>query len=111
MAKASKEALLKKRLPTKTVTVAGVGDVVVRGLSRAEVLAVQVAAGDDPTARDVEAHTLAVALVDPQLTVDEIREWQAASPAGEMEELTRVVSALCKVSADAPKEAYKSVRR
>jgi len=106
-----KGKLLTGRLEHRDVEIPGVGTIRVRGLSRAEVLAVQDAAGPDASKQDIEAHTMAAAMIDPPMTVDEIRQWQASSPAGEMEEATRAVSELCRVGRDDAKAAYKSVRR
>jgi hypothetical protein len=77
-----KARLLKARLPEDTVAIDGIGEIRVRGLSRGEVFAIQkVSKGT----ADFERRTLACGLVDPAMTEDEVRQWQDAAPAGELE--------------------------
>jgi hypothetical protein len=111
-ARADKKAkLLAKRTgaaATKTVVVNGV-DVTVRALTRAEVLEAQ-KHHDGSDVATIEAAMLSVALVDPVMTVDEVRQWQEVSPAGELEPVTDALSELSKINVGAAKETYKSTR-
>jgi len=77
-----KAALLAERFGVHDVEIAGVGTVQVRPLSRAEALALQ---GRELDAAHMERHLLALAMVAPKLTEDEVGTWQANSPAGELE--------------------------
>ncbi len=69
-----KDTLLSKTrvVEHSTVTIPGVGDVKVRGLTRAEVIQVQGA----EDMGDMERRTLVAGLVEPILTADEVAEWQ-----------------------------------
>lgn len=109
----SKEALLARRHDTVTgfpeddVEVPGMGTVRVRGLSRHEVIHVQSAKGGPVK---VEQLTVSLGLVDPQMTEDEVRQWQKLSIGGEMEPVTLAIGRLSGMLPGADKEAYKSFR-
>lgn len=100
-----KAALLAKRLPEGKVELS-VGTVTVRGLSRAETIAVQ--AIDDPATQDRKM--LAYGLVDPQLDEDEVAAWEAAAPNSEHRQVLNEIVRLSRLTDSAPKEAVKSVR-
>lgn len=93
-----KDKLLTRRLDEDDVKIPGVGTVRVRGLSRAEVLKIQRLGK-----KDAEAHTMALGLVDPQMTFEEVQQWAAASPAGEMEPVSRRIAELSGIVAGADK--------
>lgn len=84
-----KSALLKKRLPQAKVDIEGLGEVTVRGLTRAEVLHVREATDNENMDGDralvLERKLLAVAMVDPKLTEDEVGQWQEMVTPGELE--------------------------
>lgn len=106
---ASKEALFAPRLTEEDVDVPGVGTVRVRALSRERVLAFrkrELKGG----AEEMERVMVAAALVAPELTEDEVGQWQAASTAGELEVVTRVISRLSGLDVEAAKEAVKRFR-
>lgn len=95
-----KARLLSPRVETDEVEIPGIGTVKVRGLSRGEVFAVQkVAKGTG----DMECKILARALIDPEMTEDEVRQWQDASPAGELERVSDRVNQLSGLSEGAEK--------
>jgi hypothetical protein len=73
----SKEDLLAAPLPRETVPVPGLGDVVVRGLSRTEVVKLQEKA-TEPDALD--NGVVAVGLLEPALTPAEVVKWRASAP-------------------------------
>lgn len=100
-----KEALFKPRLPEADVDVEGLGTIRVRGLSRAEALQVQKLQGSGVAA--LERAMLALAMVDPKLSEGEVRQWQDAAPAGELEPVTDMVQELSGMAEGAAKEAYK----
>lgn len=100
-----KESLLKARLPEADVDLPGVGTVRVRGLSRAEVLEIQKVAGSGTAM--LERRMIAVAMVAPRMSEGEVREWQEASPAGELEPVTDKIQELSGVAADSAKAVYK----
>ena len=101
-----KAALLASRgIGGETVEIPGVGEVKVRGLTRAEVLSIQ---NDDLDAAGMERKLLAFAMVEPQLTEDEVAEWQKVAPAGELEPIS---DAIQKLSGLAVKQVKAEMRR
>lgn len=100
-----KEALLKKRFGEEVVEIPGVGEVRVRALTRGEALAFK--DRTDDVAR-FEQQILALAMVEPQMSEQDIAAWQDASPAGELDGVFRVVLRLSGMEAKADKAAYKS---
>lgn len=116
-----KARLLKPRaetpsgMPEDDVEVPGIGTVRVRGLKRGEVIAQRKATDnaesiDGPRTLVLERKMLAMALVKPEMTEAEVREWQEVSGAGEMDPVMRKVQELSNMDEGASKEAYKSVR-
>lgn len=105
-----KDKLLARRadtasgLPEDTVDIEGVGSVRVRALTRGEVYKVQQLKGRG----DAERRILAWGLLDPELTENEVRQWQDNSPAGEMEPVADKIRELSGLNQDADKESYKS---
>ena len=97
-----KSLLFKPRLPEDTVDVPGVGVLRVRGLNRLEAMHVQAAKGPEETERRI----LALGMVDPKLTEDEVRQWQRASAAGEIEPVSTRIAQLSGMVAESPKRAY-----
>lgn len=79
----------------------------VRPLSRAEVLHVKT---KDFPADQVEHFTLSKAMVTPGMTEAKVRDWFAASPAGELTGLVAFVMRKSGLSTTAPKEAMKTFR-
>lgn len=111
----SRDELFKARLSEREVEVPGVGLVRIRSLSRLEVLDFRkrktgdgAPLGDDAAA--FERAMLAAALVDPALSEDDARRWQAASSAGELEPVTDAIAELSGMKPDAAKEAVKQFR-
>lgn len=102
-----KAALLKARSDQKDVEIPGVGTVRIRSLTRAEALALQ---GKETPVSEIEQKLLSAALVDPKLTEDEVRQWQEASPAGELEPIMEAILDLSGMAREAPKEAYQRFR-
>lgn len=86
-----KARLFEPYLPEQDVDIPNLGSVRVRGLTRAEAMAVQRHAKDPEKQERV---ILAFAMVDPELTEAEVGQWQKARPAGEIQQLARVVEEL-----------------
>jgi hypothetical protein len=96
-----------REMVTEEVDVAGLGTILVRGLTRAEVLGGQQGRSG---AAEIERYMLATGCVDPELTEADVAEIQAVSLAGELEAATRRIQELSKIDvAAAQKEYYKSV--
>lgn len=103
----SKADLLKKRFGVEDVEVPGVGIVKVRPLSRTEALKIQ---GVEMPYDEMERKLLAAALVEPQLTEDEVATWQDNSPAGELQPVAQAIARLSGLEQSSPKEAVKRFR-
>lgn len=101
-----KARLFAKRLPSDTVPIPGVGHVTVRGLSRDET-------ADIPnlTGAERESTIISRAMVDPELTVDEVRQWMKAAPAGEFDKVSTKIGELSGLLESSGKDAYKSPGR
>jgi len=107
MAAVDKDALFTPRLAEQDVEIEGVGTLRIRALSRAEVLGLQ---NQDLSAPRMEQKLLALALVNPRLTEDEVKRWQRAASVGELEPVTDAVMAVSGMNKDAAKEAVKTFR-
>ncbi|WP_422733997.1 hypothetical protein ACN26Y_29860 [Micromonospora sp. WMMD558] len=103
-----KDALFRPRCPEDNVELPGVGTVRVRGLTRAEVVQIAKGANDG---KDMEPLSLSLAMVDPQLTEDEVRQWIGVAGFGEIETLNQRINELSGIAGRADKEAYKSPRK
>lgn len=102
-----KAALLASRgIGLVSVPLGELGEVKVRALTRAEALSFQ----GEHEAEDAEAKILAVALVEPKLTEDEVREWQKVAPAGELQPVVVAILKASGMEQDSPKEAMKRFR-
>lgn len=100
-----KAVLFKARLPEDTVDVDGIGPVRVRGLSRIDLLTIHRADTSEPGS--FERLLLARAMVDPELTEEEVGRWQEASSPHEIEAVASVVTRLSALQPDAAKEVYR----
>lgn len=83
----------------------GDGEVVVRGLTRGEATETQKL--EDPG--EVECLALSYALIEPKMTVDDVREWRNNDGAGVLHEVAMVVQRLSGNAPGQAKEATKSV--
>ncbi len=99
-----KEILFKPRLPEEEVELPGVGTVRVRALSRSEAIRVQ--AVEETGAR--ERCAVALGMVQPRLTEDEVGRWQSVAPAGELSPVAERINVLSGLAEDSAKTAYKS---
>ena len=69
--------------PDETATIPSyAGDIVVRPLSRGEVLALKAERAAGMTLAEFEAHSVATALVHPPMTPAEVAKWQTVDKAG-----------------------------
>lgn len=88
-----KDALLAKAgIETEDVEIPGKGTVQVRGLTRSEALGLQKLGELD--ALEMERKLVALAMVEPALTEDEVLTWQENSPAGELEPIAEAIQRL-----------------
>lgn len=77
----------------------------VRGLSRQEVIHVQNTKG----VAAVEALTLHLGLLDPPMSIDQVKAWQKVSIGGEMEPVTKRIGELSGMLKDSRKAAMKEM--
>ena len=101
-----KALLFTPRLPEAEVTLPGIGVVRVRGLSRIEALHMNSVKGVEA----IERRMVVLGMLDPVLTDDEVKQWQRASIAGELEAVTDTIAALSGMGKDSPKQAYADFR-
>jgi hypothetical protein len=90
-----KARVLAARLPKGKVPIEGVGEITVRGMSRDEIHDINLRnekANDGAMA--AERRTLALTILDPVMTEDEIGEWQRNSPAAEINAVAAEVNRL-----------------
>jgi hypothetical protein len=101
-----REQLLKPRLPEGEVEIEGLGVVLVRGLSRAEVLEnLQEVDREVPGA--FERRMVSLALVEPRLSEDDVATWQQGSLPFEVERVVEKINELSALSREAAKDAYR----
>lgn len=86
-----KATLLVNRLMAEPVEIPGVGTVRVRALSHGEILDLR-KKGFEP--EELELHMVALCMVEPELTADDVREWSYNSPGGEIDYVTRKIREL-----------------
>jgi len=86
-----KARLLSNRLGEKTIDIEGVGEVRVRGLSRAEVLLVSKSGGN---AELLERKILHHGVVDPQVSEKDVAVLQKNAPSGDLEKLVDAINEL-----------------
>lgn len=102
VSRATADALTASRLPTKEVPTS-VGDVLVRALSREESADIP-----DMVGLDREATIISRAVVDPPMTIEQVRAWMAAAPAGEFDKVSTAVGELSGLLESSGQDAYKS---
>lgn len=101
-----KEALLAKRFKIEEIPIDGVGVIKVRALSRDEMLGVD----SEQPALKIERFVLSRTMVDPEMSEQDIADWQAASGAGEIGKVMDKVYEMSGIARGQAKEQYKSVR-
>lgn len=113
-----KAALLKNRIVQSTVDLGeDVGSVTIRAMSKTEIHNINATTKDGPRkAETIEFKMLQMAVVDPELTMDEVEEWCSNSPGGETQKVLTAIMALSGMNTDEAvqkeleKEVYRSFR-
>ena len=105
-ARLDKAALLAARIGEADHEIDGVGTVRIRGLSRQEVIDLQALDGGVDVR---ERRMVSLGLVDPQLSEDEVAQWQGSSLAGEIEALTVAIGNLSGLGVKADKSGVPGV--
>lgn len=90
----------------ETVEIPDVGEVKVRGLSRAEVVQMQAFANID----EMEVATLAAGLVEPALSADEVKQWRSTRDSAEIQPVCDKILELSGLLPDQQTEAERSFR-
>lgn len=106
-----KEKLLASVSSQEEVEIPGKGTVVVRALTRAEIHSN--AQGDKKSKlsnEDVEARTIVFGLVEPELDINEAKQWMKAAPAGEIQLVVEKIMELSGYGEDAVNKAYERFR-
>jgi len=98
----SKDQLLKSGMTEAWVQIPGKGSVRVRGATRGEVFVMQKTRKKGDVAAD-ERKTIALCMVEPKLTEDEVAAWQDTAPAGELEPVAAKIRELSGLSEGADK--------
>jgi hypothetical protein len=100
-----KAALLKRRATdtTDTVPIGDIGNVTVRALSQGEV-------SEAKESDDYESVLISRALLDPVMTVDEVREWLNTAPAGDAVAVMDKIADLSDLTEGARKSGVAGVR-
>lgn len=101
-----KQALLAEDLPEDVITLPRGGTVTVRALSRREVADISAKA---PELVDSEAWMVHLGVVEPRLTIEEVKTWQANSRHGETDYVSTRIAELSGLNPRANKEYYKSL--
>lgn len=102
MERATLASLTQPRLQGEEIEIPGVGTVLVRALSRHEMLTASKAA-ESGGALAMEREMISYALLEPTMTVDQVAEWQKASPASEMMPIVHKINALSGIGKGAEK--------
>lgn len=101
-----KELLFKAQVNEAEVDL-NAGTVRVRGLTRGEMHAMQ-AHKADPTL--VEQRTVKAGLVDPQLSLEEVKRWYETGLAGDVQKVVDAILGLSGMTPGSDKEAYRQFR-
>lgn len=96
----TKEQLLEQRFGVREYEIPGVGAIKVRSLTRGEALEV---VGKELDKGASERFLLSKGLVEPSLTEADVKVWQDNSPAGEIQEIAKLITELSGLSDGAPK--------
>ncbi len=107
MAIVEKSALLQPRIGEEKYTIPGVGDVIIRPLTRGQSMRVQQV--EDMEERD--NLIISMGLVNPPMTADEVQQWADAAPGGELARLGLRIAELSGMLDGQPKEVTKSTPR
>ena len=100
-----KALLLSRRIDEGKVELS-VGTVRVRGLTRGEVFMTQ-KAGDTEAA---ERRIVALGMIDPPMSEDDVKQWHRNSPAGELEAVVAKIQELSGLGKGADKSGLQDVR-
>lgn len=106
----SREEILARKvtgLKTEPFTIEGVGDVVIRGLTRNEALAVQ----ECETTADKDNLMIACGLVEPKMSQGDIAEWGGEEQAGTLVKLSQRIAELSGLVEGAGKSGVSRARR
>jgi hypothetical protein len=101
------DTLLGQAFGVEEVELPGVGTVKVRPLTRAEALGLR---GVELDAAEMEQRLLALAMVEPRMSEEQVARWQAVSPAGQLEPVGSAIIRLSGMEKAAQRAAYDDFR-
>lgn len=109
---AEADDLANPALPQGDVTLASGKKVLVRGLSRGEVFAMQKSKADGGIKDEAawERRMVSIALLAPKMTEDQVGGWQRGPAGGDLEDVTQKITDLSGLSPQAEKQAMASFR-
>ena len=96
--------LAARNYDTEDVAIAGFGNIRIRPLTRAEVLS-HGSAAEKHGLMHAEAMMIATAVVEPKLSVEDVKRWQRISAAGEIEPLTDAIMRVSAMTEEGGREA------
>lgn len=99
--------LLAERFGVEEVELPGLGTVKVRPLTRAEAMKIR---GVELSVDEMERKLLALAMVDPKMTEEQVGRWQDVSPAGELQPVAEAIVRISGMEQAAGKAAYADFR-
>lgn len=110
MAMLTREQILARKKGERTVELPDGSEVRIRALTRDEVLqADKMAEEDDHAGRD--DYIIATALVEPALTIEDVKAWGATAPAGDLVTITEAIAEESGLKQGAPKSGVPAARR
>lgn len=83
-----REHLFKPRIPEEEYEIEGIGTIRIRGLSRVETLRAKKSAGN---VDEFEVKVLSIGVVEPHLSEDDVRAWQASAISQEVEDVANTI--------------------
>jgi hypothetical protein len=108
-----KSQLLTASFEQKVVAIPRIGDsVIVRALSRAEVMDLRKTLKDDEDTSNLEfeSKVIAAGMVEPQMSIKDVKVWQKSSPAGELDAVVTAIMELSGMGEGAQKSGVSAVR-
>ncbi len=102
-----KATLLEGRRGPRPYEIDGVGEVMIRPLSRGQTMVVQ----DVADSEERDNLIISMGLVDPALTVEEVQAWADGAPAGELARLGMEIARISGMIDGQQKEITKSAAR
>lgn len=95
-----REAFLKPRLPERELDLPGIGTILIRGLSREDVVAMQPLKHDTAA---LEQRIIELGIVSPALSAADVAAWYSTALSGDVDRIVDAITELSGVSKGGPK--------